>query len=431
MKPLYLLLAAFMLAFAPVSQAQDKAAEDEYFDVYTLIRQGDTFAAKGKVDKARTNYISAQQSLRKLQADYPYFEPKVVKFRLDYLSAQLSAKPATNALPAAGSGATTAIDLAGMNEQVSAGDADQLVAFKVRWDVGKRYEEKLKLGAALEVIIPQELAGMIPGASKPAAGAKSQTMKADVLLNQDLAISVLSQRDNGGREFELKFGNTVLNVKADGKTVANFDPTGASANVLPDPDMATTLKQLSGAKLKLLTGANGQLESVEDLEEFLARVGGTNIPDAKSLVTNITPELQKSMLESAAGSGFAPDHPVKVGETWTSANEVQSEDVGSLKVAIDYTFKGWADHNQHKCAVIDLNGKFTPVLKISPDASSPVTIQAKMTGRIWYDPEQGTIVETIFQPDVQAKVNFGTAVISAKLGLQANTRLTELADLAK
>jgi len=106
MKPLVMLLAACILTFSAEVRAQSTAAEDQYFDVYTLILKADTMASKGRLDQARTNYLNAVVSLKKLQEDYPLWQTKVVKYRLEYLTAKINAMPLPAKKPAAPAAAT-------------------------------------------------------------------------------------------------------------------------------------------------------------------------------------------------------------------------------------------------------------------------------------------------------------------------------------
>ncbi len=88
MKPFLILIAAGCLISAPVVQAQNAAPEDEYFDVYTLIQKGENLQARGKDAQAHTNFMKAETALKKLQEDYPLWEPQVVKYRLGYLQSK-------------------------------------------------------------------------------------------------------------------------------------------------------------------------------------------------------------------------------------------------------------------------------------------------------------------------------------------------------
>jgi tetratricopeptide (TPR) repeat protein len=93
---IFLLVAGLSLARAQ----QD--ADDQYIFIYSQIQQADTLAASGNLQFAATQYNGAQSDLQKFQKIFPDWNPKIVNFRLNYLTekiagltAQLPA-PATN-----------------------------------------------------------------------------------------------------------------------------------------------------------------------------------------------------------------------------------------------------------------------------------------------------------------------------------------------
>jgi Tfp pilus assembly protein PilF len=93
--------ALFLVLTLPALAA---GSDQEYLDVYNEILQADTLLESGHADAAAARYLQAQSDLQKLQAEHPTWNPDVVKFRLDYVTAKLqplgNLPPATNAPPA-------------------------------------------------------------------------------------------------------------------------------------------------------------------------------------------------------------------------------------------------------------------------------------------------------------------------------------------
>ena len=54
-----------LLAVGPALRADTLPAEDQYFDIYSLILKGDRLVEKGRMDSARTNYLEATAELKK------------------------------------------------------------------------------------------------------------------------------------------------------------------------------------------------------------------------------------------------------------------------------------------------------------------------------------------------------------------------------
>ena len=235
MKAFLMFVLLCFLTATPELRAQSRTADDDYFDVYSLIVKADRLADKGKMEAAQTNYITARKELKQLQQDYPLWNPKVVKYRLGYLdnkiSAAATAKPMAPSRHATGDSAS----------QDKAADNGQAVALKMKWQVGKRYEQQVK--AAINMM------QTMPGQNQP--------MKSELGLTQGLAMSVLKETDGGGRQIELELLDTLLDVKSGGMTVVSFDskqPPTADAAANP---AAAMLKNVNGAKLKFETDANG------------------------------------------------------------------------------------------------------------------------------------------------------------------------------
>src|SRR5262245_3929401 len=80
---------SFILAVAVVTSAQ--VADDQYVRVYSMIEAADKLRAQGDARSAVTRYLEAQVELRQLQQSFPEWNPKLMSFRLDYVSSQLAA----------------------------------------------------------------------------------------------------------------------------------------------------------------------------------------------------------------------------------------------------------------------------------------------------------------------------------------------------
>ncbi|MFM8471211.1 MAG: hypothetical protein ACKODH_14840, partial [Limisphaerales bacterium] len=84
MKHVSMLLCAACLALAS-PKVWAAAAEELYVPVFNTILQGDTLREAGQGKQALEKYLTAQEGLKKIQAAYKTWEPKLVDFRLKYL----------------------------------------------------------------------------------------------------------------------------------------------------------------------------------------------------------------------------------------------------------------------------------------------------------------------------------------------------------
>jgi tetratricopeptide (TPR) repeat protein len=76
---------------------------DAYLRIYAIIQDADTLESSGQTANAVARYQEAQTALQAFQRMYPPWNPKVVSFRLNYLTTKLgihvTAVPATTAKP--------------------------------------------------------------------------------------------------------------------------------------------------------------------------------------------------------------------------------------------------------------------------------------------------------------------------------------------
>lgn len=73
------------------------APEDQYIRIYNRIQQADSLES-GSPGQALVKFLEAQSELQRFQKNYPAWNPKIVNFRIEYLSARITAL--SNQLPA-------------------------------------------------------------------------------------------------------------------------------------------------------------------------------------------------------------------------------------------------------------------------------------------------------------------------------------------
>lgn len=81
-------------ALLAVAQAPD----DLYVRIYNLIQQADSLRASGRVQDAIERYVEARTVLDQLETSYPNWNPKIVKYRRDYIAERMG--PAAPSTPA-------------------------------------------------------------------------------------------------------------------------------------------------------------------------------------------------------------------------------------------------------------------------------------------------------------------------------------------
>ncbi len=376
---------ACLLAAAPALRAQSLTPEDRYFDIYSLIVKGDRQTETGRQDAARTNYMEATTELKKFQEDYPLWNKSVVKYRLNYLEGKLSAA-----------------------ETPAATNTGKPVELKMKWQVGKRYEQQM------------DMTMNMGGNSTDQGQAAQSKMK----IGEGFAISTVKERDGGGKELDVKITGVTMSMDMGGNTLMSYDSKNPPSDAASNPGVAM-LQKLGDMHLTMLTDAKGNVESVEGLKEFLDSMGDSG-GGANPLKGFLTEDSVKQM---ASLQGL-PDHPVKVGESWPFKKEVSAPSMGTMVQDLTYTFTGWEQRENHKCAVIAVSGTINTKPGGDDSAAPMMTVEdGKVAGEIYFDPALGMPIESSINQGFSVKVNAQGQSMSTKIAQDITIKLTAVTDI--
>ena len=286
---------------------------------------------------------------------------------------------------------TASSESSGTASETATTDAGQTVTLRAKWPVGNRYTQRMEVNGDTETHLPQ-----MP---KP--------MQQKISLNQEYSVTVVAERPSGGRELELEYESAEVDVTMDGKPVVNLD-TKAEASPLEssNPSLAS-FRQIIGAKIKFLLDASNRVEKVEGVPEFSAKATAGANPQGRAAMQSMFSEDYFKQIVDAQRS--LPPKPVKVGDSWPIKNEMAMPSFGTMIIDVNYTLKGWEDHNKRKCAAIDFVGTLTAKGETNgtqqAQAMSMKIDSGKIAGRTWFDPDLGTTVESAFDQDLLILIN--------------------------
>jgi len=408
MKALLICLIACLSAFSRVVRADDESVDDRYVAIYGLMLAGDAQAESGQTAAARAKYAEARSMLKKLRDDYPNWSVKVVKFRMDYL-ADKAASPSTAspAVSVSGGGA------AAVTAMATPADTGDPVEMKIKWEVGKRYLQRLEMAQTMDM--------NMPGSSQP--------VKQEMKQSQDIGISALKERDGGGDELEMEFLSVAMDMKMGDAPVMSFDSKQGGQDNSANP-AAAVLGKMVGSKIKFLTDPSGKIESVEGYQEFQDHVINGSAPEMQAMMKGFMSEDNlKQMFTTSMG---LPDKPVKIGDNWPVKMEASLGPMGKIVLNLNYTFTGWEQHDDHKCAVLEYVGDISMKPGGDAGANGAMSIeQGKASGKTWFDPEMGMIKETAGKQDMTMKINAQGQSIATQMHQNLDTKLVEVTDIAK
>jgi hypothetical protein len=397
MKALLILVLSCLLFLPAAVRADDETVGERFVAVYGLMLDGDARAQAGQAAAAREKYAEAQKQLKKLRVDYPSWNVRAVKYRLDYLAARLAAAPASVA-PA-----------------FTPPNPAEPVEMKLKWETGKRYLQRVEMNQVMEIKPP----------------GSSQTMKQETKQTQDIAISVTKDRDGGGHELQMEITAMVMNMKMGGATLMNFDSKKPATDDTVNP-AAPVFRNLIGAHISLITDASGRIESVEGFQEFMDRVTGGSPPEAAAMLKSFLSE--DSMKEMADAGRGLPDKAVKIGDSWPVKVAVPMGPLGRRIMDKKFVFKSWELHDKHKCVVLEHTGDISMTSDSGSSEIGGMTMaidQGKTTGTTWFDPALGMACETSFKQDITFKVNVQGKSMNTPMHQYVDTKLVEISDIPR
>ena len=336
MKHVSLLLCVVCLALACPS-AQAAAADELYVKVFNTVLQGDSLQDAGQGKPALEKYLSAQEELKKLQAAYKTWEPKLVAFRLVYLDDQIKKLnvqfPGTTApkpiIPTSQAGDEAGSEkLTGLEKQIRDLNND-LVKARAE-SSGAQQKLKEALAARPKDVDPAELAKAhqkardlqkaadlkqieVEDLSKRVAGIvkeRDDLQKRVAVLNDKAEVPVLKKENSALKArvdelAKLTVGNkseelarSLAAAQAALKAEQDRDNTLAKANqkmeaILTDPNNATGI---TTDQFKALEKKNKDLEtSVKNLEAQVQK-GTADAPKLRQMEKE-REDLQKQLIE--------------------------------------------------------------------------------------------------------------------------------------
>ncbi len=275
------------------------------------------------------------------------------------------------------------------NSTAAAGQPDDAVALKLRWLVGGRFGHRMEMAQIRQIpAIPG-----IPG-SKPT----TQEMN----MGQDYSLNVLRERQGGGREVELEFQSVNLSVAMGGNEVLGFDTRGEATGDESNPAVRP-FRQMVGQKVTLLLDASNTVERVAGMKEFSEKVFGNADAGPNPMAAMFNEDTFKQMITQGRD---LPAQPVKPGATWPSKFEITMGPLGKVKLDLMYTFKGWEQREQRRCAALTFTGS---IGANTGDPSNPVGAMMSVaggqcSGRSWFDPARGMMLDSLIDQTIQMRM---------------------------
>lgn len=273
------------------------------------------------------------------------------------------------------------------------------VDISYRYEPGNRYFYEHKFSSRTK--FGKEMPPGMPGGNQEMR--QTQTQK--------ITISVLKENPDSGKSLEIEFGHIRLEMEMMGMNISFDSEQPVDENDPSSAMLAPTLKKMVGHKIQVELDENNQIVSTSGAEEMLAKMTESLAPPAAGMFQGMfdifaSEDYAKNFIEPLK----LPPHPVKPGDSWPVNATQRLGSMGVLSMNLQCQFESKTMREGWETLSIAFSG--TMESKADSEASGDGTmmgmemeiIGGKMSGRHWYAPEIGMIVDSNTQMDMKMKM---------------------------
>jgi hypothetical protein len=267
----------------------------------------------------------------------------------------------------------------------TSGSGAEPVELKAHWPAGARYIQRTEIAQNADTLIPN----MPP-------------MKQSMTMAQDVGIHVLKERDGGGREIEMSIDEMALSVFQGDREIVGFDSKGEAVGA--DNPVTDAFRAMIGGKMKFILDSSNRVERIEGWKELVEAMSSKLQGQGRAALGGM---LKEDYFRQMAHFGDTlPGRRVSAGECWPSKTDVVMGPMGSVTIELTYTFKGWDRRDDKRMALLESSGTITGNGEqgAGPMGMSMTIDNGKMSGKSWFDPERGQVVESVYDQDMTMRM---------------------------
>lgn len=301
--------------------------------------------------------------------------------------------------------------------KTSTPESEKKLQVNYSWQPGKQYIQR--------IITVQDLETSVTGTRRPIL------QKSTFTLYQDVAISVLNARPDGGHELEFEYAWIKLQHETP-QGVLHYDSRTGSVTEESSNPLTSILSNVAGSKFRVFLKATGEIESIEGIEEWRQKMKAEVATQLAEGLKAIFGEESIKLLIKKFTAQEMPTSPVKTGDRWESQLEIPIPNVGIVPMKVYHKFEGWEEHLGRECARIEYRGEITRGLEeIGLLTNAEILYEdGGVSGTIWFDPAICMIVESTIKIPITLK--FHTQLpeqhprsITMKIKQETTTKLVE------
>ena len=273
------------------------------------------------------------------------------------------------------------------------------VDISYRYEPGKRYLYEYKISSRNKF-------GEVPMPGMPGGNQETRQTQA-----QKITLSVLKENPDGGKSLEIELGHVRMEMEVMGRNISFDSEQPVDENDPVSAMLTSTLEKMIGHKIQVELDENNRIVSTSGAEEMLDKLTESMDPEAAGMF--------QGMFDMFASGDYAedfimplklPPHPVKPGDSWPVNATQNLGPMGVLSMDLQCQFESKAMREGREALSIAFSG--TMESKADSEASGDGTMMGmsveivggKVSGRHWYAPEIGMIVDSNTQMDMKMKM---------------------------
>lgn len=301
--------------------------------------------------------------------------------------------------------AATNDDASAASTAVGGSDSAGPIDLKIKWQTGKQYDMSMDLNQSTDINV------------------SGQPVHQELKLTQGLHYSPLKDLDNGRHQVEMEFDRQNLDIVQNGKEIMNWDSTQKTP-IQPDSPVAPVAAVMSamlGVPLDYTLAADGSVERIDGIDSLTNHIAAA-VPDQRQRVSLAQLFDEDTLKQYGSFSQSLPDHPVKIGDTWSSSHDINNP-AGVMTVDGTYTFKNWEQHSGHNCVHILITGDIKTKSASAAIVGAVVKVQnGTIGGDAWFDPDLGMFVDIDTGQDLTLNITTRT--------MELNEHMKQKVDMA-
>lgn len=313
----------------------------------------------------------------------------------------------------------------GKDEPIEGSRSDPSVALQASWSPSNRYHFQIQ---------------SITAAEEPRRNTTDLVTR-ETTFGEEFALAVTNVAADGSRILELEIQGLQIDSALGERVTVNFDSGNESLDMNSRP-VTERLQKLIGSRLAVHLTPENRVRRVDGLKEIndalTERVSTNSTRNVvRGAAGNIlsrffTQQFWREMLEMSA----LPTNDVRIGDTWTVTRPISTSPGGNLTADLTYTFKGWQQHDERRCARLEFSGTVRPQAPgprnrggpgnpapPPPTSPQPGAELGTITGVTWFSPDLALPVETVFDQTTTSKITSARRV-RVVAGTNASTIMT-------